>query len=70
MATWESYRTARTAKRCDNYRRCGRGIKPGERYLRAVASPHDMEVNQSDHWWTLNICCEHMRPEPIGVVSR
>ena len=22
------------------------------------------EVNQGEHWWTLNICREHMQPEP------
>jgi hypothetical protein len=63
MATFEIYRTARTPKRCDNYPRCERGIRPGERYLRASATPRDDEVNQGPHWWTLNICCEHMRPE-------
>ena len=64
MATWQTYRTARTAKPCDDYPRCRRGIQPGERYMRAVASPWDNEVNQSPRWWTLNICAEHMRPEP------
>ena len=63
MATMQQYRTARTAKRCDDYPHCDRGIRPGERYLRAVATPFDGLVNQSPHWWTLNICCEHMRPE-------
>lgn len=62
MATFDVYRTARTAKHCQNYPRCTRGIQPGERYLRASATPHD-EVNQSEHWWTLTICCACMRPE-------
>ncbi len=69
MATMQAYRTARTPKRCDNYPRCHRGIQPGERYLRAVATPNDMEVNQSDHWRTLNICWEHMYPESVGDPS-
>lgn len=63
MATFQTYRTARTPKDCDGYPRCSRGIQPGERYMRASATPHDMEVNQSDRWWTLNICQEHMSPE-------
>lgn len=63
MATMTTYRTARTPKPCDDYPRCARGIRPGERYMRTVATPHDIEVNQSNHWWTLNLCCEHMRPE-------
>lgn len=63
MATWQTYRTARTSKRCDDYPRCPWGIQPGERYLRATVSPHDIEVNQSDHWWTLNLCYRHMTPE-------
>ncbi len=63
MATMQQYRTARVARPCDSYPRCDRGINPGERYYRGVATPNDAEVNQSDHWWTLNICCEHMRPE-------
>lgn len=66
MATMQAYRTARVDRDCDNYPRCMRGIRKGERYLRAVATPHDIEVNQSDHWWTLNICCEHMPPESLG----
>lgn len=66
----QKYRTARVARPCDDYPRCDRGIRPGERYLRAVATPHDAEVNQSPHWWTLNICCEHMRPEPSAADSK
>jgi len=64
MATFQTYRTARTPKTCDDYPGCERGIQPGERYLRASATPHDDEVNQGPHWWTLTICCEHMMPEP------
>ena len=64
MAVFEVYRTARTAKDCDNYPQCSRGIRPGERYLLATASPWDMEVNQSERWLTLTVCREHMRPEP------
>lgn len=69
MATFEIYRTARTAKPCDDYPRCTRGIQPGERYLRASATPHDGEVNQGSHWWTLNVCAVHMPPEPTGEAS-
>ena len=69
MATWQTYHTARTPKQCDNYPRCHRGIQPGERYMRCVASPQDMEVNQSDHWWTLYICVEHMYPEVTTLLS-
>lgn len=64
MATMQQYRTARTPKACDDYPRCDRGINPGERYLRAVATPNDTDVNPGPHWRTLQICCEHMRPEP------
>jgi hypothetical protein len=63
MATFQVYRTARTPKRCESYPRCTRGIKPGERYMRASATPRDSEVNQGPHWRTLAICVEHMRPE-------
>jgi len=63
MATFEVYRTARTPKQCENYPRCGRGIRSGERYMRCSVTPHDDEVNQGDHWWTLTVCCEHMRPK-------
>lgn len=60
MATFEIIRTARTPKPCDHYPRCTRGIQPGDRYVRATATPWDMEVNQSDHWRTLNICALHI----------
>lgn len=63
MATFTTYHTARTPKECDDYPRCTRGIQPGERYQRSTATPHDDEVNQGPHWWTLYICCEHMQPE-------
>jgi hypothetical protein len=63
MATWQTYRTARKDRPCDDYPHCRRGIKRGERYMRCAATPNDAEVNASDHWWVLNICCEHMRPE-------
>lgn len=63
MATFQQYRTARTPKTCDEYTGCERGILPGDRYLRASATPGDDEVNQGPHWWTLVICPEHMPPE-------
>ena len=63
MTTFNEYRTARTAKECDDYPRCTRGIQPGERYQRCTATPHDDEVNQSDRWWTLCLCVNHMQPE-------
>jgi hypothetical protein len=66
MATFTIYRTARTAKPCDDYPHCARGIQPGERYMRCSATPRDDEVNQGDRWWTLNICQEHMLPETGG----
>lgn len=34
--------------------------------MRCTATPHDDEVNSSDRWWTLNICHEHMNPEPTS----
>jgi hypothetical protein len=68
MASWQTLHTARTPKRCDHeVPRCSRDIKPGERYLRAVASPNDPEVNQSSHWIRMNICSEHITPgTPLG----
>ena len=63
MAVFTTYRTARTAKRCDEYPGCERGIRPGERYMRAAATPRDDEVNQGPRWWTIQVCCEHMLPE-------
>lgn len=68
MAIFGVYRTARTSKDCEDYPRCTRGIRPGERYYRATATPHDSEVNQSDHWRTLVVCQEHMQPEPEPVL--
>ena len=57
MSTFQTRRTARTVKPCDNYPPCSRGIQPGDRYLRAVATPWD-DVNEGPRWWTLNICPE------------
>lgn len=67
MATMQQYRTARTAKPCDDFLGCSRGIKPGERYERAVATPNDSDLGNT-HWWTLNICCDHMKPEPVPAL--
>ncbi len=60
----DTWRTARTAKPCENYPTCERGILPGDRYLRTAATPDD-EVNQGDHWWTLQICPEHAGTEEV-----
>ena len=49
-----TYRTARTAKRCDQLGCYGR-IRPGDRYLR-TSLPPQVDVNSSDHWWSMNIC--------------
>ena len=59
MATFEIIRTARTPKECDHYPACTRGIQPGDRYIRATATPGD-ECNDGQHWWTLNICALHI----------
>lgn len=61
-----TYRTARTAKRCDMHL-CFNRIQPGERYLRTSLPPL-VDVNSSEHWWSMNICGE-CAPEPEQVTS-
>jgi hypothetical protein len=56
-----TYRTARTAKRC-NMHGCRGRIQPGDRYLRASLPPL-VEPNASEHWWSLNICPACLTPE-------
>lgn len=54
-----SYRTARTAKPCGMHG-CHRTIQPGDRYLRTSLPPL-VDVNSSEHWWSLNVCTACMR---------
>lgn len=55
-AELRTYRTARTAKRC-NMHGCYRSIQPGDPYLRTSLPPL-VEPNSSEHWWSLNVCAE------------
>ncbi|MER7151213.1 hypothetical protein [Streptomyces lydicus] len=60
-----SYRTARTAKPCGMHG-CHRTIQPGDRYLRTSLPPL-VDVNSSEHWWSLNVCTACMRDDTAGV---
>ncbi|MFE9382319.1 hypothetical protein ACFYMO_03645 [Streptomyces sp. NPDC007025] len=56
-----TYRTARTAKRC-NMHLCHTRIQPGDRYLRASLPPL-VDPNSSEHWWSMNVCTACMTDE-------
>ena len=54
MTTFNDVRVARklhaAGTRTGGCDRCRGDIKPGETYERGSATPHDDEINQTDHW--------------------